>query len=67
MKYTEESFNMITAGDRLMQSALGASDVVQRMILFVEARRCYKNAGLEATVRMIDRWIGGDQIQRGTV
>lgn len=68
MTYTEESFNLIAAGDRLMAAALGAKDIAQRLTLLVEAKRCFSSAGMESTVSMINRWIyNGSQLTQHVV
>lgn len=67
MKFDGESLNLVSAGDRLFSSALDATDIVQKLVLMTEARRCYRLADIGSMVSIIDRWIGNGESQKTTV
>lgn len=67
MNFDSEVFNLIAAGDRLMNSALDVGDVAMKLVLLAEAKRCYKSAGIESMVQIIDKWLPPPKVYRGPV
>lgn len=58
MMFDPKSLSSLYRGDQLFQRGLDCTDVVLRIGLFSEARRCYKDADYMSGVKIIDSWLG---------